>query len=152
MKPEAHDSDELIRAEALRVAKSIQKPGQTKEQTKLIAQGIAKGIEQYKKQQSAKARERDKSRKRALRLKQTETAAEQVEQYDDSIDMVSTAVWPLRVGAAVFAVMALAHLLRAILGWTVVLGPWTVPVGLSWAVAVPLVGLAGWLLRAAQGE
>ena len=51
--------------EATRIARGTQRPGQTKEQTKLIAQGIQKGIEQYKKQQSAKARELDKKRKKA---------------------------------------------------------------------------------------
>lgn len=50
--------------EALKVAKANQRPGQTKEQTKLIAQGIQKGIEQYKKQHSAKARELDKRLKK----------------------------------------------------------------------------------------
>ncbi|MCA2486923.1 MULTISPECIES: DUF2956 family protein, partial [Vibrio] len=30
--------------EAMKIAKATQKPGQTKEQTKLIAQGIEKGI------------------------------------------------------------------------------------------------------------
>ncbi len=40
--------------EAMRIAKSTQKPGQTKEQTKLIAQGIEKGIAQFKKQQKEK--------------------------------------------------------------------------------------------------
>ncbi|MEF1163713.1 DUF2956 family protein, partial [Vibrio parahaemolyticus] len=34
--------------EAMKIAKATQKPGQTKEQTKLIAQGIEKGIAQYK--------------------------------------------------------------------------------------------------------
>jgi hypothetical protein len=51
--------------EATRIARGTQRPGQTKEQTKLIAQGIQKGIEQYKKQQSAKARELDKKHKKA---------------------------------------------------------------------------------------
>lgn len=54
-------------AEALRVAKGTQVPGQTKEQTKLIARGIEKGIAEYKKQQKAKARERDKQRKQQLK-------------------------------------------------------------------------------------
>ncbi|PSU32109.1 DUF2956 domain-containing protein [Photobacterium lutimaris] len=54
-------------AEAMKIARSTQKPGQTKEQTKLIAQGIQHGIEQYKKQQKAKARERDKLRKKQTR-------------------------------------------------------------------------------------
>ncbi|MCU7845542.1 MAG: DUF2956 domain-containing protein [Candidatus Thiodiazotropha sp. (ex Monitilora ramsayi)] len=58
-------SDETI-AEAMRIAKSNQRPGQTKEQTKLIAQGIQKGIDQYKKQQKMKARERDKRRKKEI--------------------------------------------------------------------------------------
>ncbi|MCP3868287.1 MAG: DUF2956 family protein, partial [Gammaproteobacteria bacterium] len=42
------------RSEALQIAKGTQRPGQTKEQTRLIAQGIQKGIDQYKKQQKAK--------------------------------------------------------------------------------------------------
>lgn len=55
---------EQTQTEALAIARSTQKPGQTKEQTKLIAQGIEKGIAAYKKQQKAVARERDKQRKR----------------------------------------------------------------------------------------
>lgn len=35
--------------EALRLAKKSQKEGQTKEQTRLVAQGIQKGIAEYKK-------------------------------------------------------------------------------------------------------
>ncbi|MEC6821893.1 DUF2956 domain-containing protein [Photobacterium piscicola] len=58
--------------EALRVAKATQKEGQTKEQTKLIAQGIQKGIEQYKKQQKAKARDRDKLKKKTQQLKNSQ--------------------------------------------------------------------------------
>ncbi len=54
-----------IQAEAMRIARSRQLPNQTKEQTRLIAQGIQKGIEQYRRQESAKARELDKQRKKA---------------------------------------------------------------------------------------
>ncbi|ABV88655.1 DUF2956 domain-containing protein [Shewanella pealeana] len=64
-------SDET-KTEALQVAKSMQKPGQTKEQTKLIAQGIEKGIAEYKKLQKGKARERDKARKQESRAKARE--------------------------------------------------------------------------------
>ena len=53
------------RDEAMKIARGTQRPGQTKEQTRLIAQGIQKGIDQYKKQQKAKARELDKQRKKA---------------------------------------------------------------------------------------
>jgi len=49
----------------MRIARGTQQPGQTKEQTKLIAQGIQKGIEQYKNQQNARARELDKKLKKA---------------------------------------------------------------------------------------
>ncbi|MCU7851670.1 MAG: DUF2956 domain-containing protein [Candidatus Thiodiazotropha sp. (ex Monitilora ramsayi)] len=56
-------SEETV-AEAIRIAKANQRPGQTKEQTKMIAQGIQKGIDQYKKQQKIKAREMDKRRKK----------------------------------------------------------------------------------------
>jgi len=53
--------------EALATAKSIKKPGQSKEQTKLIAAGIEKGIAAYKKQHKAKMRSQDKQRKKAQR-------------------------------------------------------------------------------------
>lgn len=58
-----------VREEAMRVAQATKKPGQSKEQTKLIAQGIQKGIAQYKKQQKAKSREADKHHKKELRAK-----------------------------------------------------------------------------------
>lgn len=51
------------REEAMKIARGTKKPGQTKEQTKLIAQGIQKGIDQYKKQQKSKARELNKKLK-----------------------------------------------------------------------------------------
>lgn len=50
--------------DALKMAKATQKPGQTKEQTKLIAQGIQKGIDLYKKQQKERSRELNKKLKR----------------------------------------------------------------------------------------
>lgn len=49
------------------MAKATQRPGQTKEQTKLIAQGIQKGIDEYKKQQKVHARAADKAKKQRLR-------------------------------------------------------------------------------------
>ena len=61
------------RQEAEHLAKGTQRPGQTKEQTRLIAQGIQKGIEQYKKRHKAKAREQDKRRK------QTKSSEERVQ-------------------------------------------------------------------------
>ncbi|MCL9776075.1 DUF2956 domain-containing protein [Vibrio methylphosphonaticus] len=55
--------------EAMRIAKSTQKPGQTKEQTRLVAQGIEKGIALYKKQQKEKKRQADKAQKKQRREK-----------------------------------------------------------------------------------
>jgi hypothetical protein len=57
------------RDEALKIARGTQRPGQTKEQTKLIAQGIQKGIDLYKKQQKAKSRELDRQRNKKTREK-----------------------------------------------------------------------------------
>jgi hypothetical protein len=59
-----YQTSEATHDEAMRIARGTQRPGQTKEQTRLIAQGIQKGIEQYKKQQSARARELDKNIKK----------------------------------------------------------------------------------------
>jgi hypothetical protein len=66
----ANPISEQTKTDSLKIAKSIQKPGQLKEQTKLISQGIEKGIAEYKKQQKAKSREADKSRKQAIKDKQ----------------------------------------------------------------------------------
>lgn len=63
--------------EALKVAKGTAKPGQTKEQTKIIAQGIEKGIAEYKKREKAKARERDKNRKKEQNPQQGTSVEEQ---------------------------------------------------------------------------
>jgi len=59
--------------QAMQIARGTQRPGQTREQTKLIAQGIRKGIEQYKRQQNAKSRELDKKLKK---VRQQHTAPE----------------------------------------------------------------------------
>jgi pyridoxine/pyridoxamine 5'-phosphate oxidase len=75
-----HQQSDADYGEAMRIARGSQRPGQTKEQTRLIAQGIRKGIEQYKKQQSAKARELDKKLKKANeRLVPAETGEGEVQ-------------------------------------------------------------------------
>ena len=67
--------------ESLKMAKATQRPGQTKEQTKLIAQGIQKGIDLYKKQQKERARELNKKLKQVSgQLKRTDDAQEVQEQ------------------------------------------------------------------------
>jgi len=73
----------LISAEtkddAIKIARGTQRPGQTKEQTRLIAQGIQKGIDLYKKQQKGKARELDK------KLRKVTSKPEYKESSRDSI-------------------------------------------------------------------
>jgi len=59
-----HQQVEVTHDEAMRIARGRQRPGQTKEQTKLIAQGIQEGIKQYRKQQSARGRELDRKLKK----------------------------------------------------------------------------------------
>lgn len=63
--------------DAEKIARATQKPGQTKEQTKLIAQGIQKGIAEYKKQQKNKSREQDKLKKKITRKQQENIAVEE---------------------------------------------------------------------------
>jgi flagellar biosynthesis GTPase FlhF len=72
---------EADKEEAMRIARGTQRPGQTKEQTRLITQGIRKGIEQYKKQQSAKARELDRKLKKVNQpLAAAETDEREIEE------------------------------------------------------------------------
>lgn len=66
-----------VEIQSMKIAKSRQKEGQTKEQTKLIAQGIQKGIAEYKKQQNIKLRAIDKQRKQALKQREN-TKVEEV--------------------------------------------------------------------------
>jgi len=67
------------RNEASKIARGTQRPGQTKEQTRLIAQGIQKGIDQYKKQQKAKSRELDK---RLKTVKSNPGSTEEIELHE----------------------------------------------------------------------
>ncbi len=60
-------ADQAIQEEALKVAQATQRPGQTREQTRLIAQGVRKGVEEYKKRQAAKTRELDRKLKQLNR-------------------------------------------------------------------------------------
>ena len=132
--------NDLIQEEALAVARSIQKPGQTKEQTRLIAQGIAKGIEQYKRQQAAKSRERDKLRKRQQRERLSPHAEARTDDSWVEMDQLAPARAVLFVSGAVFLVMALVHSARWWAGWELLVGSWSIS---SWGslVAVPVLGL-----------
>ncbi|MGZ8144033.1 MAG: DUF2956 domain-containing protein [Methylosarcina sp.] len=73
--------------EALKIAKATQRPAQTKEQTRLIAQGIQKGIELYKKQQKEKARDLNR------RLRKTTRQKEPSAEDSDSGEIIETIVY-----------------------------------------------------------
>jgi Flp pilus assembly protein TadB len=131
-------------AAALRVARSVQAPGQTPEQTKLVAQGIAKGIALYRKQQNEKARESDRQRKRALKQRErklTDEPQDAASVPDDGV-FAAAPIAILRIAGVVFAVVAVLHVLRFVLSVSVVIGGWTMPVWWS---------LPGGILAAAVG-
>ena len=78
-----------VEVQALKMAKGTQKVGQTKEQTKLIAQGIEKGIAEYKKQQGKKSRELDKQRKQKIKQRENESIeTEEVAPVNHSIQVL----------------------------------------------------------------
>ncbi|MBY7666225.1 DUF2956 domain-containing protein [Vibrio anguillarum] len=86
---------EQTQQQAMKVALATQKQGQTKEQTKLIAQGIEKGIALYKKQQKEKSRQADKAKKRALQLKKTaQNTEEEPAHIETSSSLVLTSWLP----------------------------------------------------------
>lgn len=81
--------------EALKIAKATQRPGQTKEQTKLIAHGIQKGIEQYKKKQKEKSRELDKKLKKVQRQQQATIDSDQYSIPETIVYQQSKLAWIL---------------------------------------------------------
>jgi hypothetical protein len=46
------------------------------------------------------------------------------------------------LAGVIFAIVALAHLLRLFMGWPIVIGNWTVPMWLSWIALVISGGLS----------
>lgn len=74
--PQANEKNQ---EEAMKIARGNQKPGQSKEQTKLIAQGIQKGIEQYKKQHKSKSRDLSKQLKSVAKSKEAAKEPESIE-------------------------------------------------------------------------
>jgi len=99
--------------ESVKIAKAIQRPGQTKEQTKLIAQGIHKGIDLYKKQQKERSRELSKKLKKVTgKLSQLDESTED-ELNTEIIYRHSYLAWVLLLlswgGFAAYYVLRNAH-------------------------------------------
>jgi hypothetical protein len=53
------------------------------------------------------------------------------------------------VAAAVFALVALVHLLRILMNWPIVIGTWSVPMWLSWIGLIVAGGLSVFGFRVA---
>jgi hypothetical protein len=51
----------------------------------------------------------------------------------------------LTLAGAIFALVSLAHLLRAVMGWSVIIAGWNAPIWLSWVafVAAGMLGYSG---------
>jgi hypothetical protein len=58
----------------------------------------------------------------------------------------------LTISGAAFAVVALAHVARALAQWSIMIGPWSVPIELSWIAAVATAGLSGWAFSLLLGR
>ena len=58
----------------------------------------------------------------------------------------------LTISATAFAVVAVAHVVRALEQWTIVIGPWPVPIALSWIAAIATAGLSGWAFSLLAGR
>jgi hypothetical protein len=56
----------------------------------------------------------------------------------------------ITVSALVFAVVALAHLVRAIAQWSIVIDHWTIPVAVSWIGAAAAAALSVWAFSLAR--
>jgi len=56
------------------------------------------------------------------------------------------------VSGGVFAVVAVAHALRAVCGWAIQVDAWSIPVWASWVAALVAALLSVWALRRAKAR
>ena len=84
-----------VQEEAMLIAKKTQKQGQTKEQTKLIAQGIQKGVAEYKKSAKNKQRQADKFNKQKQKRKEQNAKQTIIQEDDGNKSNISMTPWVL---------------------------------------------------------
>lgn len=58
----------------------------------------------------------------------------------------------LAVSGAIFALVAVLHLLRIVFGWQAVIGGWSVPMWLSWLALAAVLMLCFWAFGLAQRD
>ncbi len=56
------------------------------------------------------------------------------------------------IAAVIFALVALLHLLRLVMGWSIVIDSWTVPMWVSWVGLVVAGGLSYYGARLAMSS
>jgi len=66
--------------------------------------------------------------------------------------MMSSQKRYLVISATVFAVVAIAHLTRAIQGWPITISTWSVPLDLSWLGAIAAGALSAWGILLLRGR
>ena len=141
--------EDVIRAEAMRIARANQVPGQTKEESKLIAKGIAKGIAEYKRQEKSKQRDRAKQLKKQRRVTNAadHPTVEDAENFQHDFNPN-----PGFTAAGIFLMIALLQWVTAWSGYRVAIGAFIVdPIWLNLA-AFLMTLVAIWVYRWTRGQ
>jgi hypothetical protein len=55
----------------------------------------------------------------------------------------------MMISGVIFGAVAILHLLRVVNGWALVLGPWSIPMGVSWLGTIFPALLCIWAIRMA---
>jgi hypothetical protein len=94
-KPKTKKEVRDIRADALKIARGIKVDGQTNADTKAIASGIQRGMEQFLRQQSEKTRDLDKRVKKVKQLAASASHNESTATVPANISKASRLPWVL---------------------------------------------------------
>ncbi len=97
-----------IRAEAAKIANSIKTEGQTPAETKVIANGIQRGMEMFLRQQSEKTRDLDKRTKKVRQLANQLTQQKAEDGAEESVVIQNKPVLPWMLLAASWVLFLIA--------------------------------------------
>ncbi len=147
-KPFQQQALDQLSKEAMGIAKSIQRPEQTKQQTKLIAQGISKGIEIYKKQLKEKNRHLDREKKKVAR-KSVELEKHQILLQTETKHEISKKIsLALAVCGAFFGIAAILMFGLFVFNVDITIANYLFSPTIFIAAVIPLVGLSVWMFWA----
>ena len=93
-KPKQKKDARDIRAEALKIANTIKTEGQTTVETKVIANGIQRGMELFLRQQSEKMRDLDKRTKKVKQLATQLTQNKSADEKEEMVDVRTSSKLP----------------------------------------------------------